>query len=56
LGPFAGTKGPRLPGRNPATQNSMLTRELVTHVRGIHLLALFPGNPLDGFPIHIVKL
>ncbi len=26
LGPFAGTKGPRLPGRNPATQNITLRR------------------------------
>lgn len=28
LGPFAETKGPRLPGRNPAPPNIMLIREL----------------------------
>ncbi len=27
LGPFAETKGPRLPGRNPATQNITWARE-----------------------------
>jgi hypothetical protein len=27
LGPFAETKGPRLPGRNPATQKSTVIRE-----------------------------
>jgi hypothetical protein len=27
LGPFAGTKGPRLPGRNPATQKITWARE-----------------------------
>ena len=41
LGPFAGTKGPRLPGRNPATQNITLTRELGSQVRCVHLPTLF---------------
>jgi hypothetical protein len=30
LGPFAETKGPRLPGRNPAPQKIILIRELGT--------------------------
>ncbi len=41
LGPFAETKGPRLPGRNPATQNITLIRELGPHVRCLHLPAFF---------------
>ena len=56
LGPFAETKGPRLPGRNPATQNLTLTPELGTPARCVYLPVLFPGNPQDGFLIHIVKL
>ena len=41
LGPFAETKGPRLPGRNPATQKNTLTRELGTQVGFVHLPTLF---------------
>jgi len=41
LGPFAETKGPRLPGRNPATQKVTLTRELGTQVRCVHLPTFF---------------
>jgi hypothetical protein len=50
LGPFAGTKGPRLPGRNPATQNITWTRELGTHVRGVHLPALVYWQPPRWIP------
>jgi hypothetical protein len=57
LGPFAETKGPRLPGRNPATQKITLIREL-GDTRAIRSPAsvFFTGKPQDGFPIHIVKL
>jgi hypothetical protein len=41
LGPFAGTKGPRLPGRNPATQEITWTRELGRQVRCVYLPTLF---------------
>jgi hypothetical protein len=41
LGPFAGTKGPRLPGRNPAIQNITLAGELETQLRCVHLPTLF---------------
>ncbi len=41
LGPFAKTKGPRLPGRNPATQKITLTREWGTSVRCVHQPSLF---------------
>ncbi len=56
LGPFAGTKGPRLPGRNPATSNITLTQELGTHLRGVNLPTFFRSNPQEGYSIHIVKL
>jgi len=36
LGPFAGTKEPRLPGQNPATQKITLTRGLGTQVRSVY--------------------
>jgi hypothetical protein len=41
LGPFAETKGSRLPGRNPATQKNTLTQELVKQVRRNYLLTIF---------------
>ncbi|MGV7228439.1 MAG: hypothetical protein ACQ9IQ_07235 [Nitrospirales bacterium] len=41
FGPFAETKGPRLPGRNPAIQEITLTRELGTQVRCVHLPTRF---------------
>jgi len=56
LGHFAGTKGPRLPGRNPATQKIMLTQELGTQVQWVHLPIFFAGKLQDEFPINIIKL
>jgi len=41
LEPFAGTKGSRLPGRNPANQKITLTQELVKQVSRDYLLTLF---------------
>ncbi|HBP90894.1 MAG TPA: hypothetical protein DD706_24785 [Nitrospiraceae bacterium] len=41
LGPFAETKGPRLPGRNPATQFIALPRELRVSMESILLLTNF---------------
>ena len=61
LGPFApqqrtrpsgcAKQNPRLPGRNPATQNITWTREWETHVRGGHLPAsvFFLANPKIDF-------
>ena len=37
LGPFAETKGPRLPGRYPATPKITLTPELGSQLRVVHL-------------------
>ncbi len=50
LKPFSGTKGPRLSGRNPATQNITLIGELGTYVRGVHLPALFCWKPPKWLP------
>jgi len=41
LATFAGTKGPHLPERNPATLNITLTRELGPLVQWVHLPTRF---------------
>jgi hypothetical protein len=41
LGTFAETKGPRLPGRNPAIQNITLTPELGAAVQCVLMTILF---------------
>ena len=50
LGPFPERKGPRLPGRNPATPKTTLMRYLVKRGRRVY------WKPQDRFLIHIVKL
>jgi hypothetical protein len=50
LGPFAGTKGPRLPGRNPATPNITMSQELETNVRVIHLPAFLQATSKRYLP------
>ena len=37
LGPFAETKGHRLPGKNPAIQKNALTRKLGAQMPWVHL-------------------
>ena len=46
LGPFAETKGPRLPGRNPATQKILVIREFE---KKIHL-------PTNSFQLEHLKV
>ncbi|HNP96605.1 MAG TPA: hypothetical protein PKJ63_13285 [Cyclobacteriaceae bacterium] len=41
FGSFCQTKGPRLPGRDPATQNITWIRELETHIQCVHPPAYF---------------
>ncbi|HNP30389.1 MAG TPA: hypothetical protein PKK23_15180 [Nitrospirales bacterium] len=45
LGPFAKPKGLRLPWRNRATLNVILTPELGAQMRGAHLQVFIAGNP-----------
>jgi hypothetical protein len=56
LGPFAGTKGPRLPGRNPASQKSAWTFSLDKRAEGflVNLEILRIPKISDGFPKNIV--
>ncbi len=44
LGTFAETKGPRLPGRNPATSKIRLTQTLRIPVPDVLLSRVFSGN------------
>jgi len=44
LGPFAETKGPRLRGRNPATQKTPLIKEPEKQVQDNYLLPLFDSQ------------
>jgi hypothetical protein len=54
LGPFAETKGPRLPGRNPASQKISGTQYLITKYAMLQLPKVFKYKS-DGFWIENVE-
>jgi hypothetical protein len=55
LGHFAGTKGPRLPGRNPAIQKIAWIFSFVQPVHHVPPQTFLMGKNQGGFPIKTVE-
>jgi hypothetical protein len=53
LAPFAETKGARLPGRTPATQNITVIREFGKRSDSFTDQGFSPGKSQDTFPINM---